>query len=288
MLTRRIVLRTHLLRPDRALNDLFFYCIAVIAQKFGIVVHAVNVMSDHYHIVLTDTLGNLPNFARELHRLLALGIQCLRRWDGAVWDHNKTSMVELRTPQAVLQQMAYCIANPVAAELVQRAHQWPGVTVSADELGRASRTVKRPAFFFDPENPRWPDTATLTFPMPQNLQMTHAQAREIVAAEVEQTERKVQIDLRSRGKKVLGRDRVCAMSPYTQTRTPEPKHERNPTFAVGRQQPEALAEAVAVVRAFRSAYRAALEQWRSGIRDVLFPAGTWLMRWLHAANVAAA
>ncbi|HMJ11057.1 MAG TPA: transposase, partial [Polyangiaceae bacterium] len=41
-----------------------------------------------------------------------------------------------------------------------------------------------------------------------------------------------------------------------------------------------------VVSDFRKIYRAALEAWRAAVRDVLFPAGTWFMRWGHCASVA--
>jgi hypothetical protein len=39
------------------------------------------------------------------------------------------------------------------------------------------------------------------------------------------------------------------------------------------------------VRAFRASYRAALERWRAGIRDAVFPAGTWWMRAFHGASI---
>src|SRR5882672_3015353 len=86
MITRRTLRRTHLLRPDRALNDLFIYCLAVIAPRFEIQVHAAVVMSTHEHLIVSDPHGQLPRFLQEFHRLLALNIKVLRKWEGAVWD----------------------------------------------------------------------------------------------------------------------------------------------------------------------------------------------------------
>jgi putative transposase len=94
MVTRRTVCRTHLLRPDPELNQHFMYCLAVLAPKYAIQVHAAVVMSTHEHLVLTDTQGILPRFLCEFHRVIALGVQALRDWEGAVWDHEKTSVVE--------------------------------------------------------------------------------------------------------------------------------------------------------------------------------------------------
>jgi hypothetical protein len=56
----------------------------------------------------------------------------------------------------------------------------------------------------------------------------------------------------------------------------EPIRGRNLTFAVGRGQREAFIEAVLELRAFRRAYRLALDHWRQGLRSVLFPVGTRL------------
>jgi putative transposase len=166
MITRRTLRRTHLLRPDRELTALYTYCLAVLAPLHGIDVHAAVLMSTHEHLIVTDSRGELPRFLQQLHRIVALGVKVLRGWEGAVWDHEKTSVVELRTPQAVIEKLAYVMANPVAAGLVPRANAWPGVTTSPEHLGRARWTAARPDYYFDHENPGWPDTATLRLVMP--------------------------------------------------------------------------------------------------------------------------
>jgi hypothetical protein len=47
-------------------------------------------------------------------------------------------------------------------------------------------------------------------------------------------------------------------------------------------------ERLAQLVSFATQYRAALAAWREGVRDVLFPAGTYLMRVLHGARCAGA
>ena len=285
LITRRTLRRTHLLRPDRELTELYLYCLAVCAKKFDIQVHAVTVMSTHEHLVVTDTAGVLPRFTQELHRLLALSIKSLRKWEGALWDHEKTSVVELRTPEAMLDKLAYCIANPVAAGLVHRAHQWPGVQTAPEQLGRTSWTVKRPEHYFDPKSPQWPATATLTLTMPVVANKTDAAVRETVADEVHRLESEAKQNVVAKGWKVLGAKVVSTLSPHKRATSWEPLRGRNPAFAVGRGQLETMKLAVAALRAFRSAHRVALEAWRNGVRHVLFPDGTWLMRWGHGARV---
>ncbi len=80
----------------------------------------------------------------------------------------------------------------------------------------------------------------------------------------------------------IGAERAASVSPYERATSFEPIRARNPTFAVGRGSREAWLQAAAAVRAFRAAYRAALVEWCKGVRDVLFPEGTWWMRAFHA------
>jgi putative transposase len=284
MITRRTLRRTHLLRPDAELNNLFLYCLAVCARRHGIAVHAAVLMSTHEHLVVTDTLGRLPRFLHELHRLLALGIKVLRKWEGAVWDHEKTSVVELRTPQAVLEKIAYVIANPVSAGLVQRAHQWPGITTRAEQIGRACWTARKPSFFFNQDSPQWPAVASLRLSTPI-VDIDAARARACVADEVIRLELASMTNLKAKRWRVFGPKVILALSPYGRARGWEPLRARNPTFAVGRAQREAFLDSVKLLRAFRMAHRAAMETWRRGVRDVLFPVGTWMMRFAHGANV---
>jgi putative transposase len=287
LITRRTLRRTHLLRPDTEFNNLFRYCLAYAAHRNGVAVHCATVMSSHEHLVVTDTRGTLPRFLHDLHRTLALGIKVLRKWEGAVWDHEKTSVVELRTEQAVLEKIAYCIANPVAAGLVRSADQWPGVTTAAAQLGCAVWTAERPEFYLDQDSPQWPATLQLALQMP-HLMMTDGEARAIVQAEVQHLELEARETLKAKGWRVLGAANIVARSPYDRATSWEPLRSRNPTFAVGRDQREHFVHAVAVLRAFRTAYRTAFAAWSTGLRDVCFPLGTWVMRYWHCAPVAPA
>ena len=202
-----------------------------------------------------------------------------------MWDHEKTSVVELRTTQAIIEALAYVMANPVAAGLVRVAADWPGIMTSPDDLGRASWTVTRPSYYFDPDNPAWPETATLRLSLPP-VEITEDNLRDAVHAELRMLEQEAQQKVRARGWRFASRAKLASLSPFARAKSQEPLRARNPTFAVGRGQHEALVHAVLAIRAFREAYRVALQSWRCGLRSALFPAETWLMRWLHCAPVA--
>src|SRR5262249_22273646 len=106
------------------------------------------------------------------------------------------------------------------------------------------------------------------------------------ATEVERLEAQSRAAMQEQGRSFLGAERARAVSPLTRATTVEPRFGRNPTFAVGRGQGDAWQRAAAAVRAFRTSYQAALEKWCAGVRSVVFPTGTWLMRVFHQAAVA--
>ncbi|WP_083457416.1 hypothetical protein [Sandaracinus amylolyticus] len=289
LVTRRTLRRHHLFAPDPRMTRIFRYALAVAAQRTGVRVHACVLMSTHEHLVVSDPEGCLPRFIHHFHRHVALATKVLRKWEGAVWDHEPTSVVELRTPHAVAEKIAYAIANPVAAALVSRAKDWPGVTTRPDEIGTAIWRVERPTEYFGRDDDRWPPHVELRLEMPRaahDLAMRDDEFRELVAHEVATLERAARASVRELGGTFVGRDRCAKLSPFRRARSWEPPRSRNPTFAVGRGHHDARIESEERLRAFRSAYRSALDAWRARRRDVPFPAGTWLMREQHAALIA--
>jgi putative transposase len=286
MVTRRTLRRTHLLRPDKELTALYSYLLAIMSLRYGIEVHAAVLMSTHEHLIVTDTRGTLPLFLRELHRVVALGVKVLRKWEGAVWDHEKTSVVELRTPQAVVEKLAYIMANPVNAGLVYHARKWPGLTTRPEELGVGSITAARPEVYLDSDNSLWPERATIGLTTPR-LGISREQLEKRVAAELERLERVAHEEIAAKKWRVPCAEVIKRLSPFQRARSWEPLRGRNPHFAVGRKQRKAFFQASLELKTFRTAYRAALELWRTGVRDVVFPAATWMMNVFHGVRVAA-
>ena len=290
LVTRRALRRHHLFAPDPRMDRIFRYVLAIAAQRTGVRVHAAVLMSTHEHLVVSDPEGCLPRFLHYLHRHVALATKALRKWEGAIWDHEATSVVELRTPHSVIEKIAYVIANPVAAALVARAKDWPGVTTRPDEIGTTTWTIERPAEYFVPDDDKWPPRVALPLDMPhasRDLGMRDDELRALVAREVAGLESAARARVRELGGTFIGRDRCAKLSPFRRARSPQDVRSRNPTFAVGRGHHDAGRESAERVREFRRAYRFAFDAWRGRRRDVPFPAGTWLMREQHAALVVA-
>jgi len=285
MVTRRTLRRHHLFRPDPAIRQIYWYALAVCARDFGVLVHAVTLMSTHEHLVVTDPQRRLPDFLRDLHRLVSLATKVIRKWEGPVWDHEKSSVVRLLSERAMVEKLAYTMANPVKAGLVKQARHWPGITVLPHELGRRTMVIERPRIFFRANNERWPEKVELTLTLPPALTEAYPaqNVRQAVRQELERQEEQARAEVKARGWRMLGAARVRRLSPYRRATGFELLRDRNPTFAVGCRQRMLFFQAAAELRAFRRAYRQALEQWRAGLRSVVFPEGTWGMCRVHGA-----
>jgi hypothetical protein len=234
--------------------------------------------------VVTDADCRLPEFLQAFHRLVANCTKDHRQWEGSIWDTSPTSVVRLETPIAIVEKIAYVLANPVAAGLVRHAHEWPGAKVSLADIGSGTLSARRPEVYLNPKN--WPDEATIPITLPPAFEPAQeASFRDQVKAELDRVEARAHAEMQEQGRDVLGAERAREVAVTARATTVEPAIDRNPTFAVGRDQGDDWRVAAAAVRAFRASYRAALDRWREGVRSVLFPAGTWLMRVLHGAAV---
>jgi putative transposase len=270
-----------LLRPDGdgGTQRIYWYVTAVLAAKFGIELHAVQVLSTHLHEVLTDVRGVLPAFLRERNRILANVLKRHRDWPEEVFQRAPASCVELYGPAAILKQIGYTLANCVKAGLVNELKDWPGVTVTADEIGTRVVVVERPPMYFNPKKARlWPLRASLAITMPRAL--THAygdRAKRVLRGAVHGAVKRARRFAR-RARYVLRSVNELLTVPFVnRTESVETSRERNPTFATGGD-PALATQAVAETRAFRTLYRQARDALKSGrLAEVVFPEGTW--RW---------
>ena len=104
-------------------------------------------------------------------------------------------------------------------------------------------------------------------------------------ARLAEAEREAAEKLHEEGRTFLGRKRALAQNPFSRPAPGEPRRQLSPRVAC-RDKWKRI-EALQRLVQFRGAYAEALAAWRAGVREVVFPAGTWLMRVLHGAPCAA-
>ncbi len=282
LVTRRCSQRQLLLRPSRSTNAIFLYVLALAARRYGVRVHAFCVLSNHFHLVVTDPEARLPAFEQYLDGLVARAVNsCLGRWE-AFWAPSSYSAVALETPADVISKVAYVLANPVAAGLVSRGAEWPGLWSSADQIGGAPFVARRPDAFFRP-NGCLPETVELQLDLPPGVESPDAW-RERVRSALVAEEDGARVRLDREGRAVVGVAKVLAQNPFRRAGSEEARRELKPRVAARDtwKRLEALTRLLDFLRDYRVAWKAR----RSGLRDVLFPAGTYLLRVQHRVQCA--
>lgn len=278
LVTRRAYQRTYRLRPSALTAQIAEYCVAWAAAKTGVVLHAIVVMSNHHHLVVSDPRGVLPNFLREFHRTMAKALNAAQKQRENLWSTEKASAVRLPTARDVLDKIAYCAANPVAAALVRAPDEWPGVNLWRPGT---RKTVSRPRVYFDPEGSMPPEVELRLEPISEqhDSRAWHERVKEAVATRVEEARASVT----KQGLEPLGA-RAVAKTPFLARATSREERRRADPVLAARD--GSLRRALlGVEKAFRSAYRSALAGWKTGDREVAFPFGTWWMSTHHAAHV---
>jgi REP element-mobilizing transposase RayT len=279
LITRRCTQRQFLLRPDKATNNGFLYCLIDAALRCEIDLVLPCAMSNHYHVVIYDRAGRYPEFIEHFHKLLARSQNALRgRWEN-LWSSEQTCVVRLVDRQAVIDKLVYVAANPVLSDLVDRVHHWPGVNGLAALLTGRSLHATRPLHFFRPDGPM-PEALETSLTIPSELG-SPAELLAELHERVRAVEHERAIARQRSGRHVLGRRAVLAQPWRGQPATVEPRRNLRPRVAT--RSKWARIEALVRNRTFAVQYAAARERWREGLA-VVFPPGTyWLQRFASVA-----
>ena len=282
MITRRCTQRQFLMRPDRESNNAFIYCLAVAAQRHGIRVIFTMAMSNHHHTGVEDPEGNYPAFLEYFHKLFAKCQNAHRgRWEN-FWSSEQTSVVRLVDPGDVIDKMVYALCNPVKDGLVERAQHWPGAS-SLDAVTHGKPLVaSRPRHFFR-EDGGMPEVVTLHVSQPCGFKdLSEREFATLVLQRIQTFEETTAAERRRTGKRVIGRRAVLAQEWSARPDSREPRRQLDPRVAA--RSKWSRIETLLRNRAFRDAYAAARQAFITGVRNVLFPAGTyWLRRFVQAS-----
>ena len=283
-MTRRIRQRCFLLRPSPRTNQLLAYVLAVVSRKWGVEVHAVTAMSNHWHACLSDPHGSIVEFQRDCHQFITRALNAQHGEFESAWASEPTSRVECERPEDLIDKIAYTMANPVEAGLVRYGHSWPG-------LRRAwpckPHSVERPPKFFRGADVggEWPEVAVLELTRPPgNDELSDEDLAAAIHAAIEEREAKFRAEHDAEGRPFLGRRKVLDQPRHGRPRTREPRFDISPKVAC--RDKWRRIERLQANQLWWVDYREALARWRAGDRDVVFPAGTYKMRVVHGARCA--
>ncbi|MDH5675229.1 MAG: hypothetical protein OEZ06_24125 [Myxococcales bacterium] len=155
MVTRTCDLRRFYLRPVPVVKQIVRYCLFRAAAKYGVLLHAVILLSNHFHLILTDTTGRLDLFMAWLDRCIA---NCLLenfreqypdRYTETIWCDRSYNDLLLTNHAAVRDKLCYTVLNCIKDRLVPKYKQWPGVLHGPADWLQPPMEVSRPEYFFD-------------------------------------------------------------------------------------------------------------------------------------------
>ncbi len=282
--TRRCLERRFFLRPDTGVTELVSYLFAVACEQYGVEPIAVCAMSNHYHAILHDRYGRLPEFLRWFHAMVAKAVNARRgRWD-RFWDGRQTHVCLFGEPADVVAKAAYVLANPTAAGLVREGKQWPGLRSAPGACAASKpRVVRRPDLFFVPGH-SLPDEVELRYFVPPTHDHLTTQAfARLLSKEVSDLEARLRAEAKADGRGFLGPRRVKGQWWDAGPSEPERRRSLAPRVAA-RSEPRRRA-LLDMLETFAKEHADALRVFRSGWRDVRFPGGTWLLPVVYGVRV---
>lgn len=285
LITRRCTQRQFLLRPDPVVVQIYLYCLAEAAQRFGITVYGWVAMSNHQHLIVRDNRGNLPAFLAHFNRLTARALNDhWGRWEN-LWSSEQPNVVWLVEPQDCFEKLIYVLTNPVLSDLVDRVVDWPGAISLTQNLTGKPLTVKRPRNYFR-EDGTMPAIVTLQVERLPGFEHLDAESwAKMLRARLDIEEEEAREKRMKEQRPFFGRKAVLGCQHTDRPDTMAPRRRLRPTTACGN--PALRIRVLGLLRSFRTAYRSAMEEWLARDFATWFPPGTYKMALLGARAVPA-
>ncbi|MEZ4266893.1 MAG: hypothetical protein R3F39_10980 [Myxococcota bacterium] len=285
LITRRSIERRFLFtpHPDRHMTRIFGYCLAVTSARYGVLVHAAVALSNHWHLVVTDVEGNLPEFLRDLHSLIARCVNARHERCENVWCVSQPSAVHLLDAGAIWEKLVYCLTNAVSSWLVASHRGWPGFHTLPEAVTQRAKVYARPPEYFSPRT-NLPDTAALVITKPPDLaHLSDADYVSKLKKRVSAKESELRKKAKANNNPMLGAEAVQAQDPHSHPKTTRPPNPVNPRVAAS--DPEIRKTHLGLLADFLNLYAEARDKWSKGNRRVRFPRGTYQLHHAHGVRL---
>jgi len=280
--TCRTIQGRFLLRPGQPLNEIFIGCLAKARGLFAVDIHAVVVLSTHYHLLVSPADSEqLANFMKHLNTNLSKEIGALHDWPGTIFNRRYRAIVVADEAAVQIARLRYLLSHGAKEGVVYSPACWPGVnSVEALLTGKPLRGTwfDRSREFAARQRRKSPSPRAFATEMEVALQplpcwrhLPPDARQDRVRGLIEEIEKQTLAMHGERGTEPIGSRRARKVHPHHRPsqvrRSPAPRF-----HAWSRRQRRRLESAYAE---FVAAYRVAAERWRAGDCSARFPDGSF-------------
>ncbi|MEM1180260.1 MAG: transposase [Acidobacteriota bacterium] len=276
-ITQRTIQGRFLLKPSRRLNAVVAGCLARAQKNTGATVHAVAVLSNHFHLLASFTsVQQMASFVGQLKTNISKEVGRLHNWKGSLFDGRYSAVPLSDEPKIQLKRLRYVLSQGAKEGLVLSPLDWPGVHSARALVNRRKLRgvwVNRTDLYAARQ--RNPKTREDQFTEQTELQLTALPCLAHLSAK--EQKRVVQDMILAIEKETLERHRRSGTAPagaeaVTRRRAHDrPKHFRpmpRPHFHASKELLRVLTDGF---RLFLTAYRRAADRLAAGELSVVFP-----------------
>jgi len=274
------------LRPTPELTAVIIYCFAAACLKSGAILHAVTVGLSGYEAMFTVSKDALPIVMAEANRNIAMVLKEMFTIHGPLWAVKPYEYEEIESAK-IVHALAEIYVTPVRDYLVERPEMWPGLSTYRSPFG-AALTAMRPTEYFDPKG-ELPAQATLKTAVPPALE---GEPEEDVQRRIEERVRErcaeIAKQISAKGQRPIGVQRALRADPFARQEVVRiqgrKRGEREPYQSQHQRGRRVSLGFLDRWREFLERYKEALAAWCAGDREILFPRGTYWLRFFHHAR----
>jgi REP element-mobilizing transposase RayT len=271
-----------LLRPEPAVNQAVLEWLTRAQRAYpGVRLFGLCVMSNHLHLLVRDTRGELAAWASYLLGNLARSINAIRGRSGVVFAR-RYSAEPVLDPAALRERLVYVVTNPVQAGLCSQSRHWPGLVLwtrmgepESREVSWVGRQAYRRARYRARQRGQAPPSPEafrvrgrlVLHPLPPEIGSTSEAEACALAQAIAARERELEAERKRSGQPAMTPRQLRAQDWRAAPRHPK-RSPRPPCHTTERSLRQSFVEGF---REFVGAFREASARWRAGLRPVPFP-----------------
>jgi hypothetical protein len=265
------------------LNDIILGVLGRAQRLYPLEVVGYSCLSNHYHLLLwVETAERLSDFMRYFSGNVAREIARLTGWKDRVWADRYDGILVTAEEEAQVRRLAYVLSNCVKEGLVARVQEWPGVhcghpLLTGESVVEGTWFDRRMEYNArlrgkEPEPREFTRTEQVVLSqLPCWKHQTPEEYRTRIAELVREIEETAEVARRESMIKPVGVDGIRAQNPETRPR----KLKKSPApfvHAATKAARKAMWEAYCH---FVAAFREAAEKLKAGVRNAVFPIGSF-------------